>query len=229
MARPIVRAERSSPAPSTLIAISFCAPSPSLTTWRARSCATSVRAARKPASRGSSASTHGRMAGRAGGEQKERVRGRGVAVDRDGVEGPIRDFSDQRSCQRSAASTASVTTKASMVAMSGAIMPGALGDAGDGYRARRRCRQWQQAPLAKVSVVMIARAASAMPWPVKRRHEVRHPGGDPLDRQPLADHAGRGHQHLPGARSRGRLPPPRPRPAPPRRLRHRGRRWHCRH
>ena len=64
--------------------------------------------------------------GLAGGEHHQRVGGRGVAVDGDGVEGvgdAVRQAASARPAPRS---RASVKTKDSMVAMSGAIMPAPL-------------------------------------------------------------------------------------------------------
>ena len=49
--------------------------------------------------------------------------------------------------------------------------------------------------------------------------ELGHARGDLLDRQPLADHAGGGDEHLLGPAAQRRWPSPRPRPAPPRRPR----------
>ena len=56
-------------------------------------------------------------------EQQQRVAGRGVAVDGDGVEGLVLTPPTASSCNTAAGSAASVKTKASIVAISGAIMP----------------------------------------------------------------------------------------------------------
>ena len=88
---------------------------------------------------------------------QQRVRGRGVAVDGDAVEGRVRRPRHRR-LQRPRAIAASVKRKTSIVAMSGAIIPEPLakpitvtGTPPSSTRAT--------APLGKVSVVMIARAA----------------------------------------------------------------------
>ena len=62
----------------------------------------------------------------AGREEEERVGGRGVAVDGDGVEAVPDALADSSACRTGAAIGASVTTKESIVAMSGAIMPAPL-------------------------------------------------------------------------------------------------------
>ena len=95
---------------------------------------------------------------------------------------------------------ASVNTKASMVAMSGAIMPAplAMPQMVTGLPSSRAIAA---APLGKVSVVMIALAASCQASaraPATRPPMTR---GELARVERLADHAGRGEKHL------GRLAP----------------------
>ena len=73
-------------------------------------------------------------------------------------------------CRAGAAIAASVTTKASMVAMSGAIMPEPFAMPAM-VTAAPSISAVAKAPLGKVSVVMIARAAASMPS--ARRASVR--------------------------------------------------------
>ena len=89
---------------------------------------------------------------------QQRVRGRGVAVDGDAVEGRVVGARRPSPAAARGATAASVKRKTSIVAMSGAIMPEPLakpvivtGTPSSSTRAT--------APLGKVSVVMIARAA----------------------------------------------------------------------
>ena len=77
------------------------------------------------------------------------------------------------------------------------------------------------APFGKVSVVMIARAAGSAVARARSAASLPEHRDDPLGRQRLADHAGRGHEdmRLGHAQRRGRGAPPSPctaaRPAPP--------------
>ena len=72
--------------------------------------------------------------------------------------------------------------------------PGALGHAADRHRCARRRRAGSATAFGRVSVVMIARAASAPPsgesWIAAM------PAPDLVHRQVDADHAGRGDEHL---------------------------------
>jgi hypothetical protein len=95
----------------------------------------------------------------AGGESQQRVGGRGVAVDGDGVEG-VDDALAQQRCSAGAAIGASVNTKASIVAMSGAIMPAPLAMPLMVTVGAAEPRASRSRVSGKVSVVMIARAAS---------------------------------------------------------------------
>ena len=79
----------------------------------------------------------------------------------------------------------------------------ALGEAVDGAPRRRRSSAVAVAPLGKVSVVMIARAAFAQRLGRRqRRRRAASAADDLLAGQRLADHAGRGDVDLAAARSR---------------------------
>ena len=60
------------------------------------------------------------------------------------------------------------------------------------------------APLGKVSVVMMARAAASIPSARSPATSSVHASQDLLDRQPLADHAGGRHEHLARRAAQGR-------------------------
>ena len=94
----------------------------------------------------------------AGRRHQQRVRGRGVAVDGDAVEGRVAFARATIACSSPGATAASVKRKTSIVAMSGAIMPEPLAKpaivTGTPPSSTRAA-----APFGKVSVVMIARAA----------------------------------------------------------------------
>ncbi len=100
-----------------------------------------------------------------------------------------------RLCSTGAAIGASVKTKDSMVAMSGAIMPAplAMPQMVTGVPPTRAIAA---APLGKVSVVMIAAAASSqLPGAASAAKPIHH-AGELAGIERLADHAGRGQEHL---------------------------------
>ena len=84
---------------------------------------------------------------------------------------------------------------------------GALRDAGDGDRRRRRCSTRVDTALGTVSVVMIACAACSQLSSSRSRHAGGQPGDDALDRQRLHDHAGGKRQHLLGRDAEQRAQP----------------------
>ena len=115
-----------------------------------------------------------RHAGCAGRDQHEGVVGRGVAVHRDAVERAVRGLRDQ-SLRAAAALTRGIGgDEAEHGRHVGMDHAGALGDAGDGDRLRRRCSTRRDAALGTVSVVMIACAARRTSCP--RGQSARHAG-----------------------------------------------------
>ena len=102
-------------------------------------------------------------------------------------------------CRSAAGSAASVNRNASMVAMSGWIMPEPLAmPATVTSVAPMRARA--QAPLAKVSVVQIASAAARQVADPSCIVQAGQRGRDLVDRKRLADHAGRCDEHVLGPR-----------------------------
>ena len=173
--RPIRRAAPSSAAPPTRTATNFVAPSPSRTTCCARSSSTSSSAGaeiRQPRIAGVGDGTM-RRAGRW--RRQQRVVGRGVAVDGDRVERARRRRPPAAPAARSAAIAASVKTKPSIVAMSGAIMPEPLAMPLI-VTGTPSMLALAVAPFGKVSVVMMVRAAacqSSAPRPIQQRRQDR--------------------------------------------------------
>ena len=98
-------------------------------------------------------------------------------------------------CSTAPGTLASVKTKASMVAMSGAIMPEPLRKPLM-VTVRSPILAWRVASLGKVSVVMMAAAAAAQASSRADLMQRGHDGRDLLPVERLADHAGRGHEHL---------------------------------
>ena len=190
MARPTRRAEPASTAPVTSMRMNFCAPSPSRTTCSARSSSTSFNASAKP-SRLSAPLPAVPVANSSTVSLVEVSLSTVVALKLRAV--PAASMA----CNRSGATTASVNTKHSMVAMSGAIMPLPLA-----MPVMRTVLPPMVAvrvdALGKVSVVMIPRAASShlpassAPCSAGSAVVMRSCG------QHLADHAGAGQEHLGG-------------------------------
>ena len=151
-------------APSTVTETNLRAPSPSLTTRWARSSSSRSSAAAKPASRGSAGSEMAGAPRSAAPPVAKSIRVSDVEVSLSTVMqlNEVSTPRDSRACSTGAAMGASVKTKLSMVAMSGAIMPAPLAMplrvTGTPPRSTVAV-----ASLGKVSVVMMARAASAMP------------------------------------------------------------------
>ena len=148
-------------APSTLTSMNLRAPSPSRTTCWARSTQQLVERAPEGGERADRRRRRSarRASRRAGREDHQRVGGRGVAVDGDRVERALDRFRQQRLQRAGAAIGASVKTKDSIVAMSGAIMPAPLAMPLMITSASPSLTR-AVAIFGKVSVVMIALAAS---------------------------------------------------------------------
>ncbi len=100
-------------------------------------------------------------------------------------------------CNTGVAIGASVKMKASMVAMSGAIMPAPLAKPLM-VTSVPAIRTRAVASFGKVSVVMIARAASLIGIGRGRGREFGQDAVERLRRQRLADHAGRRQKHFAG-------------------------------
>ena len=98
-------------------------------------------------------------------------------------------------CSTAPGTLASVKTKASIVAMSGAIMPEPLRKPLM-VTVRSPILAWRVASLGKVSVVMMAAAAADQPSSRADLMSAGHDGRDLLPVERLADHAGRGHEHF---------------------------------
>ena len=204
-------------APVTSMRISFCAPSPSRTTCSARSCSTSSSALRNGRMAClSSRSTRGCLAWPVANSSTVSL----VEVSLSTVVALKLCLTPRSSmsCSSPAGSLASVNTKHSIVAMSGAIMPLPLAipliRTGTPPISAVRVLA-----LGKVSVVMMPRAASSHLAGVERGVEAGQRGGEPFVRQHLADHAGAGHEHfvLRAADEAWQPPGPWPRPRPRRR------------
>ena len=161
-----VRAMRSASAvvraPSTRTSATRVAPSPSRTSISREPARGLGRAPPRRRRRPGPGRSIGGAPRRAAREHDRAVVGRGVAVDGDAVEARADGVAERRRSS-GGATAASVVKKASMVAMFGAIMPAPLAIAADARRSRRRPRTRPRPPSACVSVVMIARAASAPP------------------------------------------------------------------
>ena len=146
-------ADRSSTAPVTSTWISFCAPSPSRTTCSARSssrsCSTAAKATRSGATLPAAPVANRSTVSLVEVSLSTVVQLKLVAV-----------ASANRSCSAAAGIAASVNTKHSMVAMSGAIMPLPLAKPLIRSAVPPDCTT-RVAALGKVSVVMIPRAASS--------------------------------------------------------------------
>ena len=103
--------------------------------------------------------------------------------------------SASRRCSAGAAIGASVNTKASMVAMSGAIMPAPLAIP-QMVTVALPSFAVAVAPLGNVSVVMIAFAAASHEPGLRIGDEAVHHAGEGAGIERLADHAGRGEEYL---------------------------------
>ncbi len=158
IARAMRRAARSWAAPVTLTVTNLLAPSPSRATCWARSRSRSSRAARKPSRRWSSGSTISGLSALpvAAASTVSEVEVSLSTV----MQLKLRSAaSASRACSVTGGSFASVKAKASIVAMSGAIMPEPLAIPVN-VTGTPPISAWRTAPLGKVSVVMIASAAA---------------------------------------------------------------------
>ena len=137
-----------------------------------------------------------RVLGQPVGEDRHRVAGGLIAVHRDPVEASGRWPGAAPAAASRRATIASVARKQNMVAMCGSSMPTPLAMppivTGRPARSNRRA-----ASFGRVSVVMMASAAQPAALRREPLDQLGQPGPDLVHRQRLADHAGRGDQHLP--------------------------------
>ena len=189
-------AEPSSTAPATSMRMNFCAPSPSRTTWRARSSSTASSAAAKPArsvepwpARAPGGLAAAPVANSSTVSLVEVSLSTVVQLKLRAV--PLASMA----CRAGAGMAASVNTKQSMVAMSGAIMPLPLA---------MPVMRTGVPPISAVRVDALGEgvrghdaARGGFPAALRQRGVQRgQGGGDPLVRQHLADHAGAGEEDL---------------------------------
>ena len=105
----------------------------------------------------------------------------------------VRRVAARSAASHAAASTsASVVSTTSMVASAGASMPAPLAMPPTVQPPGERCA----AAFGRVSVVMIARAASSPPVVAERGGRRHHPGEDPLPAEQRPDQAGGADQHV---------------------------------
>ena len=114
----------------------------------------------------------------------------------DAVERAVDDTPEDRRRARRRRPSASVSSTAIIVAMSGSIIPTPL--AMPTTRAGRR-RPCAAATFGTVSVVMIPRAAASASVPTGSGRHRGHAGQDPIHRVAPADHARRRDQHVAAA------------------------------